>query len=135
MFPDFPLLCPGSLQCHSVLLRLFKETHCDCSYPRRTWSSHSGACSHLTSRTPPPSDAPGALPPRRLCTSCPRAARSLLWPRERACSLLTLSGSLLLSSMREALLTPKLKQRAFIPTVSLSVPLPACPTGYSPLNL
>lgn len=45
------------------------------------------------------------------------------------------SLSLLLSSVREALLTPKLKQRAFIPTVSLFVPLPACPTGYSPLNL
>lgn len=72
MFPDFPLLCPGSLQCHSVLLRLFKETHCDCSYPRRTWSSHSGACSHLTSRTPPPSDAPGALRPLPL--RCARRA-------------------------------------------------------------
>lgn len=124
MFSDFPLLCPESLQCHSVLLSLFKETHCDCSYPCRTLSSHSGPCSHLTSHRPPlsSSDAPGTLPPQSLCSSCSRSARSFLWSRERVCSLLALFRSLLLSSVREALLTPKLKQRAFIPTVTLCPP-------------
>lgn len=42
--------------------------------------------------------------------------------QRRVCSLLALFRSLLLSSVREALLTPKLKQRAFIPTVTLCPP-------------
>lgn len=117
MFSDFPLLCPESLQCHSVLLSLFKDSHCPPIWP--LFTPHQPQASSLFPQMP---QAHFRL--RAFALPAPGLHGPSFSGPERA-SLLTaaLFRSLLLSSVREALLTPKLKQRAFIPSLSLFVPL------------